>query len=106
MTNPTLHSHTITHNLIVLMEFVNASHLPSRTSQNSNQSLAAACCCPNRTTKTTDNLVDEEEEANAVLQSAAAIKHGLVDYEILSRYGSTALPEYLPTSDEICESTP
>ncbi|MDD3459312.1 MAG: hypothetical protein PHO74_07540 [Weeksellaceae bacterium] len=106
MTNPTLHSHTITHNLIVLMEFVNASHLPSRTSQNSNQSLAAACVCPNRTTKTTDKLTDEEEEANALLQSDPAIKNGLLDYEIFSWYGSAALPEYLPTSDKIWKSKP
>jgi len=46
------------------------------------------------------------EEAKELLQTDPAIKNGLLDYEILTWYGSAALPEYLPFSDKIWKLKP
>jgi len=46
------------------------------------------------------------EEAKELLQTDLAIKNGLLDYEIFTWYGSAALPEYLPISDQIWKSKP
>lgn len=46
------------------------------------------------------------EEAKKLLHSDPAISNGLLDYEILTWYGSAALPEYLPVSDKIWRTKP
>lgn len=51
------------------------------------------------------NNVKTIEEAKELLLTDPAIKNGLLDYEIFSWYGSAALPEYLPFSDQIWRSS-
>lgn len=46
------------------------------------------------------------EEATVLLQNDAAIKEGLLDYELYNWYGSAALPEYLDASDKIWKIKP
>lgn len=46
------------------------------------------------------------EAAKDLLQSDPAIKNGLLDYDVLYWYGSAALPEYLPISDQIWKEKP
>lgn len=46
------------------------------------------------------------EEANALLQSDLAIKEKLLEAELYVRYGSAALPEYLPFSDKVWKIKP
>ncbi len=43
----------------------------------------------------------DETKVKTLLQTDAAIKEGLLDYEILPWYGSAALPEYLPFSEKV-----
>lgn len=50
--------------------------------------------------------VADFDEAEKVLQRDAAIKEGLLDFELFSWYGSAALPEYLPFSDKIWKAQP
>jgi uncharacterized protein YciI len=52
------------------------------------------------------NNLNSLEEANELLQTDRAIKNGLLDYDIFTWYGSAALPEYLPISDNIWKSKP
>lgn len=52
------------------------------------------------------NNIKSIEEAKELLQTDLAVKNGLLDYEILTWYGSAALPEYLPVSDRIWKSKP
>ena len=52
-----------------------------------------------------DNI-DSIEEAKELLQTDPAIKVGLSDYDIFRWYGSAALPEYLPVSDQIWKLKP
>src|SRR5690606_8463093 len=54
------------------MEFVNASHLPSHTSQRYNPSLAAACVCPTAPPKrpTNQRTKKNTEPITAVLQKS------------------------------------
>lgn len=46
------------------------------------------------------------EEAEILLQNDAAIKEGLLDYDLFNWYGSAALPEYLEFSDKIWKVAP
>lgn len=46
------------------------------------------------------------EEAERLLQNDAAIKEGLLDYDLYNWYGSAALPEYLDASDKIWRIQP
>lgn len=46
------------------------------------------------------------EEAKSLLQNDAAIKEGLLDFELYNWYGSAALPEYLIFSDKIWRNKP
>jgi uncharacterized protein len=50
--------------------------------------------------------IETIEDAKELLQTDLAIKNGLLDYEIYSWYGSSALPEYLPFSDKIWKLKP
>lgn len=50
--------------------------------------------------------IESLEDAQKILQTDPAIAHGLLDYEIYSWYGSAALPEYLPFSDQIWKKKP
>ena len=52
------------------------------------------------------NGVTSREEAMALLQTDPAIKNGFLDYELFEWYGSAALPEYLPISDQIWKIKP
>lgn len=52
------------------------------------------------------NNIKTMEEAKKLLQSDPAIKNGLLDYEILTWYGSAALSEYLPYSQKIWKTKP
>ena len=52
------------------------------------------------------NNVKSLDEAKELLQNDLAIKNGLLDYDILTWFGSAALPEYLPYSDKIWKSKP
>jgi uncharacterized protein YciI len=52
------------------------------------------------------NKLKTIEEAKEVLNTDLAIKNEILDYEILTWYGSAALPEYLPVSDKIWKSKP
>ena len=52
------------------------------------------------------NSVKSIDEAKELLQNDLAIKNGLLDYDILTWFGSAALPEYLPFSDKIWKSKP
>jgi len=52
------------------------------------------------------NNVKSMDEAKELLQNDLAIKNGLLDYDILTWFGSAALPEYLPFSDKIWKSKP
>lgn len=52
------------------------------------------------------NNVKTLEEAKDILLTDPAIKKGLLDFEIISWYGSAALPEYLPYSEKIWKSKP
>lgn len=45
-------------------------------------------------------------ELTDLLQTDLAIKNGFLHYEILSWYGSAALPEYLPVSEKIWKINP
>lgn len=46
------------------------------------------------------------EEAESLLQNDAAIKEGLLDFDLYKWYGSAALPEYLDLSDKIWKIKP
>jgi uncharacterized protein YciI len=46
------------------------------------------------------------EEVQSLLQNDAAIKEGLLDFELYKWYGSAALPEYLESSDKIWKEKP
>lgn len=46
------------------------------------------------------------EEAKELLQTDLAIKNGLLDFDIYTWYGSSALPEYLPFSDKVWKIKP
>ncbi len=46
------------------------------------------------------------EDAQKLLQTDAAIKEGLLDFELYNWYGSAALPEYLNVSDKIWKIKP
>ena len=46
------------------------------------------------------------EEAKEILETDLAIKNGLLNYDIFTWYGSSALSEYLPFSDKIWKSKP
>lgn len=52
------------------------------------------------------NNIKTAEEAKELLLSDPAIKNNLLDYDIVSWYGSAALPEYLPYSDKIWKLKP
>ncbi|HMN18424.1 MAG TPA: hypothetical protein PKD03_12480 [Ignavibacteriaceae bacterium] len=52
------------------------------------------------------NNIKTVEEAKELLLSDPAIKNKLLDYDIISWYGSAALPEYLPFSDKIWKLKP
>lgn len=52
------------------------------------------------------NNVKTIEEAKELLLTDPAIKNGLLDFEIFTWYGSAALPEYLPFSDQIWKANP
>lgn len=52
------------------------------------------------------NNIKTVEEAKELLLSDPAIKNKLLDYDIISWYGSAALPEYLPYSDKIWKLKP
>lgn len=52
------------------------------------------------------NKLNTPEEAHALLQTDPAIKNGLLGYELLTWFGSAALPEYLPYSDKIWKVNP
>ncbi len=45
--------------------------------------------------------VSTKEEAEALLKTDPAVNSGLLAYELISWYGSAALPEYLEASDKI-----
>jgi hypothetical protein len=46
------------------------------------------------------------EEAEILLQNDAAIKEGLLDFDLYNWYGSAALPEYLEFSDKVWKVAP
>lgn len=46
------------------------------------------------------------KEAKKLLDTNRAINNGLLDYDILTWYGSVAVPEYLPFSDKIWKLQP
>lgn len=46
------------------------------------------------------------EEAKPLLEQDAAIKEGILDYELYQWHGSAALPEYLQVADKIWKSKP
>jgi len=50
--------------------------------------------------------VESKEEAHLVLKSDAAIRIGLLDYDLYDWYGSAALSEYLKYSDRIWKIKP
>jgi uncharacterized protein YciI len=52
------------------------------------------------------NNLNTPEEAHVLLQTDPAIKNGLLGYELLTWFGSAALPEYLPYSDKIWKVNP
>lgn len=52
------------------------------------------------------NNIKTVEEAKELLLADPAIKNKLLDYDIISWYGSAALPEYLPYSDKIWKLKP
>lgn len=52
------------------------------------------------------NNVESIEAAKEHLQTDLAIANGLLDYDILTWYGSAALPEYLPFSEKIWRLKP
>lgn len=52
-----------------------------------------------------DNL-ENMEEAEALMQTDPAIRNKLLDYDIITWYGSAALPEYLSASDQIWKLKP
>jgi len=52
-----------------------------------------------------DNITSIEE-AKELLQTDLAIKNGILDYELFTWYGSAALPEYLPFSDQVWKVKP
>ncbi|MGB3131063.1 MAG: hypothetical protein WBB26_05225 [Saprospiraceae bacterium] len=52
------------------------------------------------------NNVKSLDEVKELLQKDLAIKNGLLDYDILTWFGSAALPEYLPFSDKIWKQKP
>jgi uncharacterized protein YciI len=52
------------------------------------------------------NNVKSLDEVKELLQKDLAIKNGLFDYDILTWFGSAALPEYLPFSDKIWKQKP
>ncbi|MCZ2338821.1 MAG: hypothetical protein LC127_11690 [Chitinophagales bacterium] len=52
------------------------------------------------------NNIKTIEEAKELLLSDPAIKNSFLDYDVISWYGSAALPEYLPYSDKIWKLKP
>jgi uncharacterized protein YciI len=52
------------------------------------------------------NNVKTIEEARDLLLTDPAIKNRILDFEIFTWYGSAALPEYLPFSDQIWKTNP
>ena len=52
------------------------------------------------------NNIKTIEDAKALLQTDPAISSELLDYEILTWYGSAALPTHLPYSDKIWKTKP
>jgi hypothetical protein len=52
------------------------------------------------------NNIGTAEEAKELLLTDPAIKNGLLDIEVFNWYGSAALPEYLPFSDQIWKINP
>jgi hypothetical protein len=52
------------------------------------------------------NNIESKVEAKELIKTDLAIKNGLLNYEILTGYGSAALHEYLPFSDKIWKSKP
>jgi uncharacterized protein YciI len=47
------------------------------------------------------NNISTFDEAKKLMQTDPAIKIGLLDFDMFNWYGSAALPEYLPFSDQI-----